>query len=110
MIRTHQCITLACDRCSYEFHEEDDYICHFGDLDAARKAAEAVDWVVTGTQVMCAGCAAKAACALTGGHTLGERVELKSEQYSGTVQRCESCGTGYYDPPLLKMPDEEGGR
>ncbi|MGX1762176.1 hypothetical protein ACWIGW_44205 [Nocardia brasiliensis] len=107
MIHIHRCITLACDECDTDF-SDDDFVAHFDDLAAAGKAAEALGWLVTGARILCAGCTAKEACALTGGHIFGEPTVIECKQYRGTVRRCEHCGTGDYDPPLAPSAPETG--
>jgi hypothetical protein len=53
-IKTHTCITVACDVCKYKF-DEDEYTAHFADLDEARKALVGTGWTITADRkVFCA--------------------------------------------------------
>ena len=45
-IKTHSCITVACDVCRYVW-DEDEYTAHFADLDEARKALTGTGWTIT---------------------------------------------------------------
>lgn len=53
-IRTHTCITIACNVCKYAY-DEDEYTAHFTDLDEARKALTGTGWTITADhKVFCA--------------------------------------------------------
>ncbi|MFF7308118.1 hypothetical protein [Streptomyces sp. NPDC008137] len=53
-IKTHTCITVACDVCKYKF-DEDEYTAHFADLDEARKALSGTGWTITADRkIFCA--------------------------------------------------------
>lgn len=45
-IRTHTCLTIACDVCSITY-EPDDYAVHFCDLAEARDCTRGEGWTVT---------------------------------------------------------------
>ncbi|MER5843250.1 hypothetical protein ABT099_23720 [Streptomyces prasinus] len=45
-IKTHACITVACDICKYAY-DEDEYTAHFTNLAEARKALAGTGWTIT---------------------------------------------------------------
>lgn len=45
-IRTHTCITVACDICKYAF-DEDEYTVHFDNVAEARKILHSNGWLIT---------------------------------------------------------------
>lgn len=52
-IKVHQCITVACDVCGYEY-DQDEYTAHFSDFSEARTVLSGNGWTTTADRkVLC---------------------------------------------------------